>query len=201
MFSRWSRAIILLALLALLIPSLSSARNPYRRAFFDRYPDAENTQLDNLPSNSGHCGVCHFDFDGSGPRNPYGLAIEVRLAGGMSDDQAVADAESDDSDNDGVSIWVGGKVSNARTEPMFSKLAIPYLPNNPPRWPEATAVVKKILKTYKEDAKDWERINDWIERIGWPRFFEKTGLPFTKYHIDNWRGARNSLNASTHIHF
>ncbi len=34
--------------------------------------------------------------------------------------------------NDGVSIWVGGKVSNARTEPMFSKLAIPFLPNTPP---------------------------------------------------------------------
>ena len=39
--------------------------------------------------------------------------------------------------------------------------------------------------------------NDWIERIGWPRFFELIGLPFTKYHIDNWRGARNSLNASS----
>ena len=38
--------------------------------------------------------------------------------------------------NDGVSIWVGGKVSNARSEPKFSKLAIPFLPNNPPRWPE-----------------------------------------------------------------
>ena len=57
------------------------------------------------------------------------------------------------------------------------------------------------LALYDPDAKDWERINDWIERIGWPRFFEKTGLPFTKYHIDNWRGARNSLNASTHIRF
>jgi sulfite reductase beta subunit len=34
--------------------------------------------------------------------------------------------------NDGVSIWVGGKVSNARSEPMFSKLAIPFIPNNPP---------------------------------------------------------------------
>ena len=54
---------------------------------------------------------------------------------------------------------------------------------------------------YKEDAKDWERMNDWIERIGWFGFFEKTGLPFTKFHIDNWRGARNSLNASAHIRF
>ena len=44
-------------------------------------------------------------------------------------------------------------------------------------------------------------VNDWIDRIGWPRFFEITGLPFTKFHIDNWRGARKSLNASTHIRF
>ena len=40
-----------------------------------------------------------------------------------------------DPENDGVAIFVGGKVSNARTSPMFSRLAIPYLPNNPPRWP------------------------------------------------------------------
>jgi sulfite reductase beta subunit len=44
-------------------------------------------------------------------------------------------------------------------------------------------------------------MNDWIDRIGWPAFFEKTGLPFTKYHIDNWRGGRSSLNASAHIRF
>ena len=80
MFSRHARLVILWTLVAILIPTLSSARNPYRRAFFDRYPEAENTQLDELPSNSNHCGVCHFDFDGSGPRNPYGLGIEVRLA-------------------------------------------------------------------------------------------------------------------------
>jgi sulfite reductase beta subunit len=42
---------------------------------------------------------------------------------------------------------------------------------------------------------------DWIERIGWPRFFEKTGLPFTKYMIDDWRGGRANLNASTHVRF
>ena len=53
----------------------------------------------------------------------------------------------------------------------------------------------------KDDAKDWERINDWIDRIGWPRFFELTELPFTKYLIDDWRGARKSLNASSYIRF
>jgi sulfite reductase beta subunit len=44
-------------------------------------------------------------------------------------------------------------------------------------------------------------MSDWIERIGWPRFFEKTDLPFTKYLIDDWRGSRSNLNASTHIRF
>jgi len=100
-----------------------------------------------------------------------------------------------------LAIWVGGNHSNARSKPSFQKLVASGIPNNPPRWPEATAIVKKILNTYKDDARDWERINDWIDRIGWSRFFELTGLPFTKYHIDHWRGSRKSLNSSTHIRF
>lgn len=106
-----------------------------------------------------------------------------------------------DAEHTKLAIWVGGNHSNARGKPSFQKLVAAGIPNNPPRWPEATAIVKKILHTYKEDAKDWERISDWIDRIGWTRFFELTGLPFTKFHIDNWRGARNSLNASAHIRF
>ena len=98
-----------------------------------------------------------------------------------------------------LAIWVGGNHSNARSKPSFQKLVASGIPNNPPRWPEATAIVKRILRCYKEDARDWERVNDWIDRIGWPRFFELTGLPFTKYHIDNWRGARKSLNASSYV--
>jgi dissimilatory sulfite reductase (desulfoviridin) alpha/beta subunit len=35
------------------------------------------------------------------------------------------------------------------------------------------AVVKKILAVYKGDARDWERVGEWVERIGWPAFFEK----------------------------
>jgi dissimilatory sulfite reductase (desulfoviridin) alpha/beta subunit len=29
-------------------------------------------------------------------------------------------------------------------------------------------VVKKILAVYKADARDWERVGEWVERIGWP---------------------------------
>ena len=69
--------------------SWSEARNPIRRDFFDQYPTAEGTQLDDLPSNAGHCGVCHFDFDGGGARNPYGLAIQGGLENGLSNIQAI----------------------------------------------------------------------------------------------------------------
>ncbi len=98
-----------------------------------------------------------------------------------------------------LAVFVGGKHSNARSKPTFHKLVAAGIPNNAPRWPEAAEVVKTILRVYKEDARDWERVGEWIERIGWPRFFELTNLPFTKYHIDDWRGARGTLNASAHV--
>jgi sulfite reductase beta subunit len=98
-----------------------------------------------------------------------------------------------------LAVFVGGKHSNARSKPTFHKLVAAGIPNNAPRWPEAAEIVKTILRVYKEDARDWERVGEWIERVGWPRFFELTNLPFTKYHIDDWRGARGSFNASTHV--
>ncbi len=106
-----------------------------------------------------------------------------------------------DPEHSKIAIWVGGKHSNARSKPTFHKLVVANLPNNPPRWPEVAAAVKKIIHAYKDDAHDWERMGEWIDRIGWPRFFELTGLAFTKFHIDNWRGGRASLNASTHLRF
>lgn len=103
--------------------------------------------------------------------------------------------------NSKLAIWVGGKHSSTRSKPMFHKLVAAGLPNNPPRWPEVTEIVLKILYTYKENARPFERMGEWIGRIGWARFFELTGLPFTKYHIDNWRGSRGSLNASAQVRF
>jgi len=103
--------------------------------------------------------------------------------------------------NDGVAIWVGGKVSNARSAPAFTKLAIPYLPNNPPRWPEVTGAVRHIVEVYAKGARKWERLGEWANRIGWPRFFELTGLEFTKYHIDDYKLAQKTLRSTTQIKF
>jgi len=103
--------------------------------------------------------------------------------------------------NDGVSIWVGGKVSNARHEPMFSKLVIPFLPNNPPRWPEVTEAVRSIVELWAANAHKYERMGEWIERIGWPKFFRMSGIEFRKEHIDDFKHAGLTFKRSTHLTF
>ena len=75
----------------------AEARNPYRKNFFSAYPSAEFTILDDAPSMSNHCGVCHFDFAGGGPRNPYGLAVEAT----DRSEAAILGLDGDDSDGDG----------------------------------------------------------------------------------------------------
>jgi sulfite reductase beta subunit len=101
--------------------------------------------------------------------------------------------------NDGVSIWVGGKVSNARSEPRFSKLAIPYIENNPPRWPEVVESVRNIVEIWIKNARKFERMGEFIDRIGWPRFFEMTGIEFTKEHIDDFKYAGLTYKRSAQL--
>jgi sulfite reductase beta subunit len=101
--------------------------------------------------------------------------------------------------NDGVSIWVGGKVSNARSEPMFSKLAIPFIPNNPPRWPEVVEAVRNLVEIWAANAKPYERMGEWINRIGWPRFFDMTGIEFQKEHIDDFKHAGLTFKRSAQL--
>lgn len=103
--------------------------------------------------------------------------------------------------NDGLSIWVGGKVSNARTAPKFSKLTVPFLPNNPPRWPEVVEAVVKIVDVYAKGARKYERVGEWIERIGWPRFFQLTGFEFTREHIDDFKHAGLTYARSMHMRY
>ncbi len=101
--------------------------------------------------------------------------------------------------NDGISIWVGGKVSNARCEPTFSKLAIPFLPNNPPRWPEVVEAVRNIVEVWADGARKYERMGEFIERIGWPKFFKLTGIEFQKEHIDDYKYAGLTYKRSAQL--
>ena len=106
-----------------------------------------------------------------------------------------------DPEGDGIAILVGGKVSNSRQAPKFSKLVIPFLPNNPPRWPEVVDAVKNILETYAKDANKYERVGEWAERIGWEKFFEKTGIPFTIKSVDDYRLAYDTWRTTTQFKY
>ncbi len=105
------------------------------------------------------------------------------------------------SENDGISLWVGGKVSNARSAPMFSKLAIPYLPNTPPRWDETVDAIVNLVDVYAVNAKKNERMGEWINRIGWERFFTLANIEFTDKHIDDFKLAATTFNTTTQFKY
>lgn len=116
------RSFLLTALLLLSAASVQ-ARNPYRTAFFSAYPSANGTAIATVPSRPSHCGVCHFDFAGSGPRNPYGIAVGVAIASGNygSTSAAILSLDGLDTDGDGytnhVEILDTANFSNTPTFP------------------------------------------------------------------------------------
>ena len=86
------------------------ARPNIRAAFFDDYPNAVGTVLDTVPSQPDHCGVCHYEFTGGGPRNPYGQTIEAALPNYPNNPngrrQAILSVENQDADGDGFSALI-----------------------------------------------------------------------------------------------
>nr|AIZ01123.1 putative dissimilatory sulfite reductase DsrB subunit [bacterium enrichment culture] len=92
-----------------------------------------------------------------------------------------------DQTGDGLVIMAGGKVSNRISNPKFSKVVVAFIPNEPPRWPKLAKTIRQIVEAYAADARKYERVGDWAERIGWERFFEKCGLEFSEHMIDDFR--------------
>jgi sulfite reductase beta subunit len=92
-----------------------------------------------------------------------------------------------DTEGDGIVIMAGGKISNRIDAPKFSKVVVAFIPNEMPRWPTMTATIRKMVDTYSADARKYERLGQWAERIGWEKFFEKCGLEFTHHLIDDFR--------------
>jgi dissimilatory sulfite reductase beta subunit len=92
-----------------------------------------------------------------------------------------------DKEGDGIVLMAGGKVSNRLSAPKFSKVVVAFIPNEAPRWPTTCDVIKKMVDVYAADARKYERLGEWAERIGWERFFEKCELEFTHHLIDDFR--------------
>ena len=92
-----------------------------------------------------------------------------------------------DTEGDGIVLMAGGKVSNRISPPKFSKVVVAFIPNEAPRWPTTAATIKQIVEAYAQNARKYERLGDWAERIGWERFFEICELDFTHHLIDDFR--------------
>ncbi|MEO5376414.1 MAG: dissimilatory-type sulfite reductase subunit beta [Magnetococcus sp. DMHC-6] len=158
----------------------------------------DNMQICELPKVVAVCPVAAIRPDVVNGKETVHVVAEKCMYCGACHGQCPS-MEIRDSDTDTLSIWVGGKSASTRSGPSFHRLAVWGLPNKPPRWPEISEAVKTILKAYKEDGKPWERVGEWIERIGWKRFFEKTGFEFTRYHIEDGVDALSTLNRSSHV--
>lgn len=121
------------ALALYLVVSAAEARNPYRRAFFNVYPQVVGSRLDVRLSGTQHCGVCHYDFNGGGARNLYGLAVEATPNRNESDILALGGF---DSDGDGFANSVeildpGGAYVNTPTFPGFTAANVNQVINTP----------------------------------------------------------------------
>ena len=61
--------------------------------------------------------------------------------------------------------------------------------------------MRNIVETWAGHAHKHERMGEWIERIGWPRFFQLTGIEFTRYHIDDFKHAGLTYARSAHVKY
>jgi len=125
--------------------------------------DFKGTEIKSVAVNSSRCMFCG---------NCYTMCPSMPLA---------------DKDGDGIVIMAGGKVSNRISTPKFSKVVVAFIPNEPPRWPKTTEVIKNMVEAYAKNANKYERLGEWAERIGWERFFDICELDFTHHLIDDFR--------------
>lgn len=89
----------------------AEARPPYFTAFTNYYGIAPDSNLD-------ACGVCHFKWEGTGQRNPFGTTVEQQLYVGKSITQSLIDSELTDSDGDGFTN--GDEIMIHETLPGYS---------------------------------------------------------------------------------
>jgi sulfite reductase alpha subunit len=78
-------------------------------------------------------------------------------------------------DDRGVAVTVGGKL-RGKYGPLLGKVLIPFLPLNPPDYPEIMDTIEKIAAVYDENAKRKERLGDFLFRVGMDQFTKWMGI-------------------------
>ena len=102
-----------------------------------------------------------------------------------------------------MALLVGGKVSNAKhAAHVLHVWRCPTSPTIRPAGRKPSQTIRKILIKYAEGANKWERVGEWVERIGWEKFFEICEIPFTYQHIDDYKfQAYDTYRTSMHFKF
>ncbi|MCF7674406.1 MAG: cytochrome c family protein [Akkermansiaceae bacterium] len=101
------------------------ARPNIKSAFMSVYPNAVGSKLDDLPSMTNHCAVCHYQASGGGAKNPYGEAIlnsgqNLNKAQGRIN--AVTAVANLDSDGDGYPTATEVTAAGFSNTPTFPGL-------------------------------------------------------------------------------
>jgi len=117
----------LACVLILLIDAGTMARPNIRTSFFAEYPNAVGSPLDTVISHPVHCGVCHYDFNGGGTRNPYGVRLGQVIGNYANTDAgrrlAIRSIQNEDNDADGHSTFVEiTDTTNFNNTPTFPGL-------------------------------------------------------------------------------
>ena len=119
------RAVLLLALAAL-APALPAAARP-------TYFDTLTTKFGFVPGDRLYaCGVCHYKWEGTGARNPFGTTVEQELYAGKPISQAIDAAVALDPDGDGFTSLE--ELSTYQTLPGFSCANFFESIGPPPDW-------------------------------------------------------------------
>ncbi|MFQ5409711.1 MAG: hypothetical protein ACE5FI_14980, partial [Anaerolineales bacterium] len=78
-------------------------------------------------------------------------------------------------DERGVAITLGGKL-RGKYGPLLGKVLIPFLPLNPPDYPEIMDAIEQIADVFDEHAKRKERLGDFLFRVGMDQFTKWMGI-------------------------
>ena len=144
---------ILVTALSMVFATAVPAKPFIRTSFFNAYPSAVGSVLDNLPSHSNHCGVCHFDFNGGGPRNPFGRRVESVVKNLNTDAQRVAaihSIENEDPDGDGWPSLAEFQDNQYANTPTFPGL-VPAIVDSTSNVPVLSEITPYLVPTNSVD--------------------------------------------------
>ena len=91
------------------------------------------------------------------------------------------------------------RIGTYNANNLFDRFDDPHNFSDDPWRRKFASKPKKLVDLYAANARKHERMGEWIERIGWPKFFKMAEIPFTKYHIDDFTHAGESYKRSAQL--